>query len=110
MLTRVFKVLVLFIALIGTGCAIGLGKSVHEFSMNEAIDVSTAKKARPIELIQDQNVIIGTFDTDYVDVAHQKLLAQCERGQIVNIRTRYSTDLGFFAYKNILKINATCLE
>ncbi len=103
------KIITLILITMQWGCAIGLGKSVHEFSMNEAIDVSS-KKSRAIEAESDQNVIIGTFDTDYADVAHQKLLAQCERGQIVNIRTRYSTDLGFFAYKNILKINATCLE
>ncbi len=89
-----------------TGCALGLAKSVHEFTMLEAAPV----KGTSIEVEEDQNVILAfTFDTDYAERAAQKFLAQCPNGEIRNVATKFSTDLGFFAYKNKIKITGTCV-
>jgi hypothetical protein len=45
----------------------------------------------------------------YVDVAYQRLLAQCP-GDIVAVNTRYSTKLGFLSYMNTVEMQAFCLR
>ena len=105
------KILPLGFLFLSSGCAIGLGKSLHEYSLAEAPIETRGLKAREIEASADDNVILGfTFDTDFADKAYRKLLAECPRGRIVNMAARYSTDLGILAYKEKLKINGTCLE
>jgi LEA14-like dessication related protein len=108
------NVLVLFflIAVAGSnGCALGLGKSLHELAYLDTVYVPKGKKAREIQSKDTDNVILSlTFDTDFADRAYEQLLAQCKRGSIYNIRGVYSTDLGFMAYKQILRLEAICIE
>ena len=94
-----------------SGCAIGLGKSLHEYSMLEApIDTKNAKQ-RPVSVEANQNVILGfSFNTDFADEAYQNLLNSCPNGRIINVSARHSTDLGFLAYKNKMVLTGTCLE
>jgi len=93
-----------------SGCAIGLGKSVHQYALTEMVPTTGKEKARPIEVEANQFVVLGfVYDTDFVDEARSKLLAQCQ-GRIVGVTAKHSTDLGVAAYRNKLKLTATCLE
>lgn len=98
------------LSIITTGCAIGIGKSLHEYSLLDTTDLKPGQKSRAIEAETDQHVIIATDNTDFSDEAYHKLVNECPRGRIVNITARYSTDLGFFAYKNKMKLTGYCLE
>lgn len=90
-----------------SGCALGLAKSIHGFNMLEASPTA----GQPIEIEETQNVILAfVFDTDYAERAHQRFLAACPRGEIRNVATKFSTDLGFFAYKNKIKMTGTCIQ
>ena len=103
--------LVLLLALCATsGCAIGLGKSLHQAGTLAQTDL-TGEKKRRVEITETQNVILGfVFETDFADQARQKLLASCSGGSLENVEWRYSTDLGIFAYKNKLRLVADCVE
>jgi hypothetical protein len=71
-----------------------------------------APPPKPEVVIADaeQDVVLGITDnTDYVDEAYGKLLAQCG-GDIVGVNTRYSTKLSFLSYTNRVHIQATCLR
>jgi hypothetical protein len=66
-------------------------------------------KAEWIHARAEQGVVLGVVDnTDYVDVAYQRLLAQC-KGDVVAVNTRYSTKLGFLSYTNAIELRALCL-
>jgi len=93
-----------------SGCAIGLGKSVHQYSLEENSLGLQSKNQRNISAESNQNVVFATSNTDFSDEAYQQLLEQCPKGRIVNITARHSTSLGFFAYKNTMRLTAVCLE
>jgi hypothetical protein len=68
------------------------------------------RKATWIHATGEQGVVLGVTDnTDYVDAAYARLLAQCP-GDVVGVNTRYSTKLGFLSYKNTIDIQALCLR
>ncbi len=93
-----------------SGCAIGLGKGMHDYTMQETTSVAPGKKTRPIKVEAKENITFLTSNTYYADKAYQDLLNQCPRGSIVNIRTRHSTDLGFFAYREKIMLWGQCVE
>lgn len=93
------------------GCAIGLGKSVHQYALSENVELTGKEKHKVIEAEESQHVFMGiVFDTDFADKAYGKLMNSCPEGRIVNIRAKHSTDLGFMAYENKLRLTATCLQ
>ncbi|MFN7684128.1 MAG: hypothetical protein ACK5QT_01785 [Oligoflexia bacterium] len=93
------------------GCALGFGKSVHQYGLSEVVSVNGGERSRSIESEGFQDVVLFfAFNTHYADDAREKLLSQCPKGRIVGISAKYSTDLGVFAYKNRLRLKATCLE
>lgn len=94
---------------LSSGCAIGLGKSLHQYSLNEHVETKS-KKARKVESETEQNVIIATSNTDFADTAYKNLLSKCPNGSIVNITAQHSTDLGFLAYREKMKLTGTCVE
>lgn len=96
--------------LLACGCALGIAKSVHEFSVTDLSDDFQGRRTRPIDAEATQHAIFAATDTDFADLAHFRLLELCPRGRIVNITARYSTRLGFFAYDNVVKLHGTCVE
>lgn len=101
----------LLVALNVSGCAIGLGRSIHEYGQLDHEKITTQSKSKKIESIGTQTVILFfSFDTDYADEAYKDFLGKCRQGRIVNVRSIYSTELGFFAYKNKLRILGDCIE
>ena len=93
------------------GCALGIVKSIHDVSYLEQKPVPSGAVAREVKKEASQNVILGlTFDVDYVNEGWKAFQATCSKGTILNPMVRYSTDLGFFAYKHKLYFSGTCIE
>ncbi len=95
-----------------SGCAIGLGKSVHQFTQLDYTKTEEIKSLKEeVEAIGSQYVFLYfTFSADYASDAYNALLAKCENGRIVNISARHSTDLGILAYRNKLILKGTCIR
>ncbi len=92
------------------GCALGLGKSLHQYNVMDIPVPTAGRKAKAIRHEASQYVFLSfQFNTDYADRARENFVSQCPSGEIVNVRTRYSTDLGFMAYSNKLVIEGDCL-
>jgi hypothetical protein len=90
-----------------SGCALGLLKSVHDYQVLEY----SGKKGAPLVVEKAQNVILGfQFNTDYANEAHSELLRKCPNGIIDRIAVKHWSELGFFAYKNRIKIEAVCVN
>ena len=66
--------------------------------------------ATPIVAEGEHTVVLGIGgDTDYVDTAYRRLLAQCP-GEIIGVNTRFSTSLRFFYYQDRVHIQALCVR
>jgi hypothetical protein len=93
------------------GCAVGLGKSVHQYVLTETETPKGRQKVRSIEAEADQLVLLGfTDNTDFADQARERLLEKCPKGRIVGISAKHSTDLGFMAYRNRMRLTGLCVE
>jgi hypothetical protein len=98
------------VAMSVTGCF----SSVHEYQAAgyapSADEPRSNLDAKPIRADAQQFVVLGITDnTDYVNEAYARLLAQCA-GEIVGVNTRYSTELGFLSYTNNVQMEALCLN
>lgn len=91
----------------------GCTYSMHEVEAAGYAAVSNGGPPRQAERIEshaEQRVILGiTNNTDYVDRAYAELLDECP-GEVVGLNTRYSTDLGFLSFKNVVQMRAFCLR
>lgn len=110
LMSQAAQIFVLVIAITSSGCALGLGKSLHQYSMVDYTDIKNAPHSRMIEAEADQDVIVATTNTDFADRAYNHLLHACPHGRIVNVTSKHSTELGFLGYRNKMKISGYCLE
>jgi hypothetical protein len=98
------------IAAAGSGCG---ASSLHEFSAQgyaSARPEGAPIKSFPIAAEAEQGVVLGITDnTDYVNVAFDRLKSQCP-GEIVGVSTRYSTKLGFYSWRNDIRVEGMCLR
>jgi hypothetical protein len=93
------------------GCAVGLGKSVHQYVLTETDLPKGRQKVSSIEAEADQYVLLGfTDNTDFADEARQRLIDKCPKGRIIGISAKHSTDLGFMAYRNRMRLTGLCVE
>lgn len=96
---------------VSSGCALGLGKSLHEYSLLDLEQPNKSKASKEVSVETEQYVFLSfVFDTDYADQAYSKIQQVCPGGDIVNIRTKYSTDLGLLAYKNKIRVTGLCVQ
>jgi hypothetical protein len=69
------------------------------------------QKGTWIKAEEEQFVIMGFItQTDYVNLAHKKLMDQCQDGTIQSIQTEYYTDHGFFSWTNRVRMQGLCLR
>ena len=99
------KIFVLLFLL--TSCA----HSIHEVHVG---DFSPTQKpissGKWISAEATQNVVFWfSSETNYVNEARKKLIAQCPHGNIQGVTTRYSTSLGFFNWDNKIFMQGLCL-
>jgi hypothetical protein len=93
------------------GCAIGLVKSLHDVSYLEQAPIPKNATTREISQEFSENVILGMIgNTRFVEEDWKTFQQLCPRGTIMNPFARYSTDLGFFAYKLKLHFSGTCVQ
>jgi len=93
------------------GCALGLVKSLHDVSYLEQSPLPKKAISREISRDFSENVILGMIgNTRFVDEDWKTFQTLCPQGTIMNPFVRYSTDLGFFAYKLKLHFSGTCVQ
>jgi hypothetical protein len=102
------------IVLLGAVLVSGCSYSMHEYQAAGYAAPSSPpgppRQAAWIHASAHQRVILGVTDnTDYVDEAYARLVAQCP-GDIVGLNTRYSTALSFLSYKETVDVQAFCLS
>ncbi len=96
----------LSLALLG-GCA----HSVHQVHTSDFSPYAEIERGDMIKAYADQFVVFGfVSDTNYVDVAHNKLMQACPSGQITGITTQYSTSLGFLSWTNKILMQGLCIK
>ena len=99
--------LVLLILLFTLGsCA----HSVHEVHIGDFETQEAFTAGKWIKAEAEQHVILGlVYDTDYVNIARNRLIEKCPKGDIQGVTTRYSTSLGFFNWTNKIFMQGLCL-
>lgn len=100
------KILGLLLLLSLASCA----HSIHEVHTSDFIPGTPIEAGDMVKASTEQFVIMGfTGETNYVDQAYQKLMAECPNGSISGITTQYSTSLGFFSWTNKILMQGLCL-
>lgn len=95
----------LAVMLLLSGCA----HSVHQVYISDFGSYPKLEQGQMIKATAEQFVIMGfVYDTNYVDTARQKLMAQCPQGEVSGISTQFSTSLGFFSWTNKVLIQGLC--
>ena len=99
------KIVLLLLLILG-GCS----HSVHLVNISDFDQKEKFTAGKWVQVETEQTVILGfKFDTNYVDLAHKKLIAKCS-GDIQGITTRYSTSHVFFHWKNKIHMQGLCLN
>lgn len=81
--------------------------SVHQVALSGFGDL---RGGYPVSAEAEQFVVLSmTGNTDFADVAYDRLLEQCPDGVLRNIEARHSTSHGFLSYKNRLVVRAWCV-
>lgn len=98
-------------ALAVLGVLAGCTHSVHQSAIG-GLDEAVPRSAnvRFIEAETMQSVFLASGNTDFADRAMADLTAQCPHGRIVGVEARHSSSLGFFVYKNRLRVSGYCIE
>ena len=85
--------------------------SVHQVYLSDHNMKNVASSGKSISVQTEQKVFMGiTFDTNFVEMAKNKLEEKCKNGHIRNIFTRYSTSHGFFHWKNKIFMEGLCFK
>lgn len=89
----------------------GCTHSVHQSAIG-GLDEAVPRGAnvRFIEAETAQSVFLASGNTDFADRAMADLTAQCEDGRVVGVEARHSSSLGFFVYKNRMRVSGYCIE
>jgi hypothetical protein len=97
---------ILFLALNCCSCAY----SIHQLQASEFRPyMPIEKNSDVIKASSEQFSFLGfNRDTQYVNEAYEKLLAQCPSSEISGLTTTYYTDLGFFSWTNRILIQGLC--
>ena len=94
--------------------ALTLSGCTHSVHVNHTSDYRLTKPLADylvVEARSEQNVFMGfVANTTYADEAFSNLQAQCPKGQVTGIQTRYSTSHGFLSWKNVILMKGYCSE
>lgn len=88
----------------------GCMHSVHQVALGEFEELPAEAQRRPIEVQTEQSVFLASGNTDFADEAMKRLAERCPNGRVTGIQARHSTDLGFLAHENRMKVTAYCVE
>lgn len=95
-------------ALFSTGCT----HSIHIANVSDfAPTYKEYSKGELIKAKSEQFAVMGfVTETNYVDNAYKKLMANCPNGAIQGITTQYSTSHGFLSWTNIIEMQGLCIR
>lgn len=90
-----------------SGCAY----SIHDVYISDFNNYQKLEQGEIVKATSEQFVVMGfVYDTNYVDQARHKLIAQCPQGEISGISTQFSTSLGFFSWTNKILMQGLCTK
>ena len=90
-----------------SGCAY----SVHNVYISDFGSYQKLEQGEVVKATAEQFTVMGfVYDTNYVDQARTRLIAQCPQGDISGISTQYSTSLGFFSWTNKVLMQGLCTK
>lgn len=90
-----------------SGCA----HSVHSVYISDFGGYQKLEHGEVVKASAEQFAVMGfVYDTNYVETARTKLIAQCPQGDISGISTQYSTSLGFFSWTNKILMQGLCTK
>jgi hypothetical protein len=85
--------------------------SVHEVYISDFAGYPKLEQGQVIKATAEQHTVLGfVYETDYVETAKKKLMAQCPTGDISGISTQFSTSLGFFSWTNKILMQGLCTK
>lgn len=97
----------LLVAVAVSGCA----HSIHQVHTSDFTPYAAIESGDMVKGYGDQFVFLGFVQqTDYVNVAYEKLMQACPNGAITGITTQYSTSLGFLSWTNKVLMQGLCLK
>lgn len=90
---------------------IGCTYSVHQVPLSDFKPYGAENTGKPIEARSEQFVVLGfASETNYVDIAYQRLQSQCNDGVVTGIATKYYTAHGFFSWTNHIVMQGSCVR
>lgn len=90
-----------------SGCA----HSVHEVYVSDFGSYQKLEQGTMVKASAEQFTVMGFIrETNYIDEARRKLMAQCPSGEISGISTQFSTSLGFFSWTNKVLMQGLCTK
>lgn len=101
------KYLIVLSFLIFSACA----HSIHDVYVSDFGNYPHLDQGEIIRARSEQFSIMGFVgNTDYVEEAERKLVAQCPNGSITGISSQYSTSLGFFSWTHKILMQGLCTK
>lgn len=101
------RILLITALLALSGCA----HSIHEVYVSDFGSYQKLEQGTMVKASAEQHTIMGFVrETNYVEVARRKLMAQCPSGEISGISTQFSTSLGFFSWTNKILMQGLCTK
>ena len=87
----------------------------HSIHMVHVSDFSPTFKSkqdgRIVNSQAEQSVILGfVTETQFVNIALNRLMEQCQGGTLQGITTEYLTSHGFFSWTNQIQMKALCIK
>ena len=108
MMARALQLLLRLLAAVALQASVSCGYAMHTYNVDEQYGPITPW-AEDVVIRTSQHVVLGLGgDTDFVDEAHRKLLASCRDGHLLNIQTRFTTELSFLNCENHFTLWAVC--
>ena len=98
--------LILLFGSLAPSCA----HSVHLIHTSDFDGAVPYEQGVPVIGEGSQGVILGfVTQSNYVDQAYNSLLDQCD-GRVTGITTKYSTELGFMSWTNVVRMEGLCVS
>jgi len=87
------------------------GHAIHQVQISDFRPYEKYTAGKLIKSKATQWTFLGfVTNTNFVDKARAKLIAQCPNGDIQGILTRHSTALGFLSWTNKIIMKGLCLN
>jgi hypothetical protein len=99
--TRLIRLSILSIAVGAAGCT-----SLQSVSVNGV----PAERRRPVEASATNTAFLGIhFDNDFTDALTERLKAQCPRGKVTGVFTKYETTWYVLVQEREVRVSGYCV-